>query len=83
MRFEDYPRPNVTVDFVVFTIQDKRLKVLLIKRGVEPFKDKWALPGGFVKLDESLEDCAKRELKEEAGVDTVYLEQLYTFGYYK
>jgi 8-oxo-dGTP diphosphatase len=76
----DYPRPMVTVDVVVFTIQDDDLKVLLIKRGVEPFQGAWALPGGFVGEDESLEEAAKRELFEETHVENLYLEQLYTFG---
>lgn len=80
MKFSDYPKPNVTVDMVVFTIKAKDLKVLLVKRDVEPFKDKWALPGGFVRLEESLENAAKRELEEETGVKDIYLEQLYTFG---
>jgi 8-oxo-dGTP diphosphatase len=75
----DYPRPAVTVDLVIFTIADDDLKVLLIRRGIEPYKGYWALPGGFVEIDESLEHAAARELKEEVGV-TVYLEQLYTFG---
>jgi 8-oxo-dGTP diphosphatase len=76
----DYPRPMVTVDIVVFTIQDDDLKVLLIKRGIEPFKGAWALPGGFVGEHESLEDAARRELFEETHVEGLYLEQLYTFG---
>lgn len=80
MMEEAYEKPSVTVDMVIFTIQDKSLKVLLVKRNLEPFKDKWAIPGGFVRIDESLEDAAKRELEEEAGVSDVYLEQLYTFG---
>lgn len=79
-KLSDYPQPSVTADLVIFTFKDNDLKVLLVKRGVEPFKDKWALPGGFVRIDESLEDAAKRELKEETGVREVYLEQLYTFG---
>jgi 8-oxo-dGTP diphosphatase len=73
-------KPLVTVDIVIFTIKNNDLKVLLVKRGVEPFKNQWALPGGFIKIEESLEKAAKRELKEETGVDDVYLEQLYTFG---
>ncbi len=76
----EYPRPAVTVDLVIFTIADNDLKVLLIRRGGEPFKNRWALPGGFVEIDESLEKAAARELKEEAGVTNVYLEQLFTFG---
>src|SRR5438477_11838962 len=77
---KDYPRPSVTVDLVIFTIAANDLKVLLIRRDVEPFKGHWALPGGFVGIDESLEDAAARELQEEAGVKQVYLEQLFTFG---
>lgn len=80
MEFKDYPKPAVTVDIVIFTVKDNDLQVLLVKRGVEPSKGMWALPGGFVKMDESLEDAAKRELEEETGVKNVYLEQLYTFG---
>ena len=76
----EYPRPSVTVDVVIFTIADDDLKVLLIRRGGEPFKGKWALPGGFVEMEESLERAAARELKEEVGVSNVYLEQLFTFG---
>ncbi len=79
-RLEDYPRPSVTVDLVIFTIAEDDLKVLLIRRGLEPYKDRWALPGGFVNIDESLESAAARELEEEVGVTDVYLEQLYTFG---
>lgn len=75
-----YPRPSVTVDLVIFTISENDLQVLLIRRGGEPFKNCWALPGGFVEIGESLEKAAARELKEEAGVTKVYLEQLYTFG---
>jgi 8-oxo-dGTP diphosphatase len=70
----------VTVDCVIFGLDDKDLKVLLIQRGIDPFKGKWALPGGFVRMDEALEEAARRELKEEAGVSNVFLEQLYSFG---
>ena len=73
-------KPSVTADIVIFTVKDGELKILLVKRSLEPFKNKWALPGGFVRLDESLEGAAKRELREETGVKDVYLEQLYTFG---
>ena len=76
----DYPHPAVTTDIVIFTIRDGRLKLLLIRRGAAPFKGRWALPGGFVGIDEDLEDGARRELAEETGVSGVYLEQLYTFG---
>jgi 8-oxo-dGTP diphosphatase len=75
-----YERPSVTVDILLFTIHENDLKILLIKRNAEPFKDCWALPGGFVHMDESLDSAAKRELEEESGVKNVYLEQLYTFG---
>ncbi|MEQ8168054.1 MAG: NUDIX domain-containing protein [Candidatus Eremiobacterota bacterium] len=75
-----YERPSVTVDIVIFTITDNDLKVLLIKRKGPPYQNFWAIPGGFVKIDESLEEAAFRELKEETGVSDVYLEQLYTFG---
>jgi len=79
-KLSDYPQPSVTVDLVIFTIAEDDLKVLLIRRGQEPFKGRWALPGGFVDIDESLERAAARELQEEVGVTNVYLEQLYTFG---
>ena len=75
-----YDRPSVTVDLVILTIRARGLHVLLVKRDVEPYRDHWALPGGFVGIDEDLEDAARRELKEETGVSDVYLEQLYTFG---
>lgn len=75
-----YPRPALTVDCVVFGFDEGESKVLLIERGLEPFKGRWALPGGFVKVDETLDDAARRELEEEAGLTNVFLEQLYTFG---
>jgi 8-oxo-dGTP diphosphatase len=71
---------KVTVDIVIFTIQSEELKVLLVKRGIPPFKGQLALPGGFVHEDESLDEAAMRELREETGVSDVYLEQLYSFG---
>ncbi len=80
MPLEDYPRPSVTVDVIIFTLRDNDLQVLLIKREHPPFKEMWAIPGGFVGIDESLEEAVLRELEEEAGVHDVYLEQLYTFG---
>ena len=76
----EYPHPAVTTDIVIFTIRQDELKVLLIKRAMPPHQGEWALPGGFVDLDESLEEAARRELEEETGVSGVYLEQLYTFG---
>jgi 8-oxo-dGTP diphosphatase len=75
-----YPRAALTVDCVVFGFDEGDLKILLIERGLEPFKGQWALPGGFVRLDETLDEAARRELEEEAGLGNVFLEQLYTFG---
>ena len=72
--------PAVTVDVVMLTLHQDQLQVLLIKRDVTPFRGRWAIPGGFVHVDESLENAARRELKEETGVTDVYLEQLFTFG---
>jgi 8-oxo-dGTP diphosphatase len=75
-----HPRAALTVDCVVFGLDDSELKVLLIQRALDPFKGKWALPGGFVRVNETLDDAARRELQEEAGLKGVFLEQLYTFG---
>lgn len=75
-----YPRAALTVDCVVFGFDVGALKVLLIRRGIEPFKNRWALPGGFVRPDETVDAAALRELQEESGLGQVYLEQLYTFG---
>ncbi len=75
-----HPRAALTVDCVVFGLDDEDLKVLLIQRDLEPFAGRWALPGGFVRGDETLDQAALRELSEETGVSRVYLEQLYTFG---
>lgn len=75
-----YPRPALTVDCVIFGFDEDVLKVLLIERGLEPFQGCWALPGGFVRVDETLEEAARRELQEETGLKRVFLEQLYTFG---
>lgn len=75
-----YERPSVTVDVVIFSLVDEELRVLLIQRKRPPYQNMWAIPGGFVKIDESLEEAAARELVEETGVSDVYIEQLYTFG---
>lgn len=71
---------EVTVDIVIFTIRNGCLEVLLVQRGHEPFKNKWAIPGGFIRLSENLEEAAKRVLYEKTSVKDVYLEQIYTFG---
>lgn len=76
----EYPRPALSVDCVVFGIDDEDLKILLIERGIPPFKGSWALPGGFVHMDEDLPEAARRELQEETGLSSSYLEQLGTFG---
>lgn len=76
----DYPRPALTVDCVVFGYRAGEVHVLLIERGAEPFRGAWALPGGFVGMEETPDEAALRELSEETGVSDVYLEQLYTFG---
>jgi 8-oxo-dGTP diphosphatase len=75
-----YEKPSVTVDIMVFTVIKDKLCVLLIKRGRHPFKDAWAIPGGFLHMDESAEEAAVRRIREEAGVENVHLEQLYTFS---
>lgn len=75
-----YPRAALTVDCVVFGLDVDELKVLLVQRDLEPFAGRWALPGGFVHQGESVDEAAKRELREETGVEQVFLEQLYTFG---
>ena len=85
----DYARPSVTVDMVVFTVVDMDLKVLLIRRGAPPFEGEWALPGGFVRVGNGVEDqgenvdaAAARELREETGLspEDVFLEQLFTLS---
>ena len=75
-----YPRPALTADCVIFGFNDERLQILLIERGVEPYKGCWALPGGFMRMNESIEECARRELWEETNVKDVYLEQFHTFS---
>lgn len=75
-----YPHPAVTVDCVIFGLDGDELKLLLIQRKLEPFIGAWALPGGFIKLGESLEESARRELEEETGVTKVYIEQVGAFG---
>lgn len=75
-----FERPSVTVDIILFTVKESDLKVLLVNRDIEPFKGMWAIPGGFIRMEENLEQAAKRELLEETNVKDVYLEQLYTFG---
>jgi len=77
-----YPRPAVTVDAVLFGVDEEGLKILLIKRRDNPFKDCWALPGGFVDVDgdDTTEDAVARELQEETNLSNIYLEQLYTFS---
>lgn len=75
-----YDRPSVTVDVVIFTLISGQLHVLLVERGNWPYEGHWAIPGGFVGIDESLDDAARRELEEETGLHDLYLEQLYTFG---
>lgn len=81
MVFEyQYPRASLTVDCVIFGLDQDDLKVMLIQRDLEPFAGRWALPGGFVHIDETLEEAAQRELAEETGITDVFLEQLYTFG---
>jgi len=86
-----YERPSVTVDMLVFTVMnelkksyrklpEKALKILMVKRGNHPYMGCWALPGGFVDVNESLDKAALRELKEETNIDDIYMEQLYTWG---
>ena len=86
-----FEKLSLTTDILIFSVSDglqenyrklnkKYFSVLLVKRNTYPFKDKWCLPGGFVKIDEDIEDAANRILKDEANIDDIYLEQLYTYG---
>src|SRR3954467_13587864 len=76
----EHPRAALPVDCVVFGLDDQELKLMLIQRALAPFEGKWALPGGFVRLDETLEEAARRELEEETGLNKVFLEQLHAFS---
>lgn len=73
-------RPALTVDVVIFRLREGQLETLLIRRAALPYRGRWAIPGGFVRADESLDAAARRELLEETGIKDVFLEQLYTFG---
>ena len=75
-----YPHPAVTTDCVIFGFDGSELQVLLIERGIEPFKGKWAFPGGFLKMDETAREGALRELKEETGLENAYIEQFNTYS---
>lgn len=75
-----YPRPCVTTDCLIFRKINSEWKVLLIERGNAPFKGCWALPGGFLEMEEDLDTCAARELREETGLSGIELHQLYAFG---
>lgn len=76
---DDYQHPSVTVDMLIFTVVEDKLKLMLIKRKNPPYKDKWAIPGGFVEINESVDAAAVRELKEETGIKC-YMEQFGVFG---
>ena len=75
-----YPHPSVTTDCVIFGFDGSNLKVLLVQRGIEPYKGRWAFPGGFLRMDESAEEGALRELREETGLQGAYIKQFHTFS---
>lgn len=75
-----YPHPSVTTDCVIFGFDGVKLNVLLVQRGIEPYKGRWAFPGGFLKMDESAEEGALRELREETGLQGAYLQQFHSFS---
>ena len=76
----DWPRPMVTVDAAVFSFADGKTRLLLIERKHDPYAGQWAIPGGFIEMDEELEDAVARELEEETGLTGIPLEQMHTFG---
>ena len=76
----EFARPALTVDIVVFGLDENDLQVMLIQRDLPPSEGQWALPGGFVRIEETLDEAARRELEEETGLKEIFLEQLYTFG---
>jgi 8-oxo-dGTP diphosphatase len=76
----EFARPALTVDVVVFALGQEDLQVMLVERDIAPYAGQWALPGGFVRIDETLDEAARRELQEETGLRDIFLEQLYTFG---
>ena len=75
-----YPHPSVTTDCVIFGFDGGKLKVLLVERGLEPYKGRWAFPGGFIKIDESCEEGALRELEEETALKGTYVQQFHTYS---
>ena len=76
----EYEKPSVAVDLLVFTVEDDRLKIVLVRRSEHPFKDMLSLPGVFVGINETLDEAAARGAREEAGLADIYFEQLYTWG---
>ena len=75
-----YPHPSITTDCVIFGFDGTKLRVLLVERGIEPYKGRWAFPGGFLKMEESAEDGALRELEEETGLKDAYIKQFHAFS---